>query len=550
MKHYTKFILISCFVLNIFEINFSNANTNDSQTSDNISNSEADSPNENRQTLIINKTTNLEDLVQEYDAKDLDFWEESIQAIKEKKYEFAYELAENHLQKKNSNIDAEIEYQIIRNLSLEGMGYQNLSIIKWFELIHGKQIKSEKDKFIFKIALWALQKLAKNNWDEFENIYAKSFFSVQDLSSEFQSFVSFHRRIYGTQIGLNKWLPKDLKNIQKQMYWLFRSEFMSISSVNEASNFIKKYSELINIKQSNDENLKNPENNENIDYVLKHHWNRLMAQNYTELQNYETAEDYYSRLSFQPLEAGEIFLERSNNLYLKKDYSNALGILLALDAPIFEKHRLKKYFDLKIKILKELCYFDLVQEEINIAEVLIKMALKNSENASKAIKNNFYIYWLLQNKEIAPLGRSYIRLIEEKRSWDLFVGNNKFRLKYSETYQLKINEIYQNLQKLYIKYKYQADSYFKTWQSQLNDISKEINKKQIQLKTSKIEKKSDKNTNLNFPTASDLKNQIHPMDISENQEIINLKKAFWPFSGEIWMDEIGKYQVILEPKCE
>ena len=545
--------------------------------------------------IVVKSKNSIEDWIEAYHPIDLDFWEESIQAILENKYDYAFELAENQIRKTEKKLTALAEAQWVLAQALDGMGFRLAAIDLLLTMIQ-KNIYSE----ITDLSVFSLERIFKLQssdsrleWlqlEDFEEIYAETIFRIdpKHLSTELHAFLFYFDWLYTNKAKNYIWSKDFLMQIEKSKYWYQRYQYKNyvmnslylhatpaVSSVTafDATKILD--STLLRLSDSVE------------DPALVASIKRTQAIRSLQLGNLELARNQLAVLPFNPIDSGEVLLARAQVEYELKNYSKALGLLYVLEAPIFNSWIGPEYYLLQLKIYKDLCYYQSAKDVIQAARLQIKDRFLSSKIAdfikNPLIQENIFglyssstlqrwndTFSSLTTYSMQSWHRYYFQLSDENKKWkDKFSASSAFHDPFRRFYDRKKAEVEKRLKQSWYPKRSELRRLMNAWRQKFSDFEKQIFNKKMKSEmtsdakqtanstaepttdptsklTTKTTTKSSDNTSLN---RKDSLNKDEQQDV-EVRSLLGIKKAFWPFNGDLWLDELENIKVDVRSQCE
>lgn len=268
--------------------------------------------------------------------------------------------------------------------------------------------------------------------------------------------------------------------------------------------------------------------NKNTSEYLRRRTERQLARLLFEKGEFEKSFDYLKNLQFQAEDGGAILLERAWNKYYLRHYSKALGLLTALDSPLFINSMSPESYILKILIYKELCIYDSVFQIKNDFEKKYSKSINAIKKRQDLDKDNTLKRWALQNYVLKQEALSITGLRQDMKWFeDHFSGTDIYKY-FKEVTASKEKQIQDRLAfKLKKELRKVAD--------QLLNYNEQISFLDYQTKVDSLKIKSNS-----------FKKNYSPETIS----FITFDRLYWNYVGELWIDELENLRVLVKSKCE
>ncbi len=539
--------------------------------------------------IVVKSKKSFEDWIEAYRPIDLDFWEESIQAILENKYEYAFELAENQIRKTEKKLTARTEAQWVLAQALDGMGFRFAAIDVLMTMIQ-KDIYPE----ITDLSVFSLEKIFKLQssdsrleWlqlEDFEEIYAENLFRIdpKHRSTELQAFLFYFDWLHVNKTKNHLWSIDFLMQIEKDNYWYQRylyKNYVMNSLYLQAMPIANSATAFESTKVLDSTLLRLSESVE--DPALAAKIKKTQAIRSLQRGNLELARNQLAVLPFNPIDSGEVLLARAQVEYELKNYSKALGLLYVLEAPIFNNWIGPEYYLLQLKIYNELCYYQSALDAIKAVRLKVTDRFL-SKKIIDFIKNpmiqenifGLYSSLTLQkwNETFSSLPtyamqswhRYYFQLNDENKKWkDKFSSSSAFHDPFRQFYDRKKAEVEKRLKQSWYPKRSELRRLIIAWKQRFSDFEKEISSKSKKMKSemnsdakptakSTAELTNTPTTKFTDNTALNTKDSLNKDELQdvEVRSLQGIKKAFWPFNGDLWLDELENIKVDVRPQCE
>lgn len=339
-----------------------------------------------------------------------------------------------------------------------------------------------------------------------------------ELPPKVQSFVSFHQAVYNSAFGFEKWASPEYKKIHKFSYWHFQWMYLSaLAHINK------------NMPETALRIFKTMVDDPNTPPTLKDKASINIARLIFEEGQFEQSLELYNQLTLDIREKGRVLLERAWATYYLKDYSQALGMLRALEAPYFDASINYESYILEMVIYKQLCHYETVIEAVDRFKSRFKSAFDTIQNRQP----------LEANPTIARMALLEYDIQDQANFVD------QLRREYDElkAYSWKEFPFFQDMLAKYI-------AKDKEMQIRLKD--------DIRRKSTRIaEDLLDAREQVDFLDYSAKLDALRIVRKGENRnytsEKINYLKfdtIFWLFGGEYWLDELPDFKVLITSQCE
>ena len=268
--------------------------------------------------------------------------------------------------------------------------------------------------------------------------------------------------------------------------------------------------------------------NKNISEYLKRKSERQLARLLFEKGDFEKSFELLKNLQFQAEDSGAILLERAWNKYYLKHYSKALGLLTAIDSPLFINSITPESFILKMLIYKDLCIYDSVFELKGKFEAKYKKSIELIKKRKDLDKDNTLKRWALQNYNLKQEALA-ITGLRVDMNWlqDHFGGSELYK-------SIKVIALSKE-QQIQDRLAFKLNKEIRKVADQLLNYNEQVSFLDYQ---TKVDSLKIKNTNF--------KKNYSPETIS----FITFDRLYWNYVGELWIDELENLRVLVKSKCE
>jgi hypothetical protein len=370
-------------------------------------------------------------------------------------------------------------------------------------------------------ALFGLDDIAQNFLYDTEEIGhgLLNTYEFGDLHPQAQSFVSYHAAMYNLVYGFDKWSKREFARILPGTYWDYQNRYL-IALGEVARGRIaaaqREFEELVNDEKT-PAKLKN--------------WCRLhLARLAFERADYALAHKLYLEVDPLPLrEEGRFMLEKAWTRYYLKDYSKALGMLEALEAPYYDPSATPERYILRMIIYKQLCHYETVERVRREFNAYFRQAFKYIQNRRDLTKNSTLAAMALHNQRL-QYWANYIHQLRTEREkyedygWEEFDFYNRTMRRYKN----KDKEVQARLQRM------------------------------LELETRKVaEELLDAEEQVDFMDYASKLDSLRVTQAGESryyksQQIsyLNFDRILWPVQTEYWLDELQNFEVVIKSRCD
>jgi hypothetical protein len=442
------------------------------------------------------------------------FQEELQQALKDSNFEKILKLSNERLKSvKKDSLDAS-EAELAEAIALKHLGFTfgATGII-------GNILKNKLGTDVANRALSELSDIVRSHPVDEEYVFGELLNDLEfdNVVGENQDFVAFAQGMYNQQKGFAKWSEQDFKKITIDSYWDFRLKYLTALgdiAHDRIDSAIEHFSAIAN-SQTVAEDLKSS---------ALHQYARLLF----EKGDYPKAYKIFKQVKLNPREKGLILLERAWTKYYQKDYSKALGLLSALESPLFDTSRSPEPYILKMVMYKELCYYDAAENVLHEYQHRFGTSLEKIRGRKDLRKDQIIVNLSLLDQRLEKWVNLLNEVKDEKTSLtDHSWTGYPFFSELKRSYSLKINEVSQRLDWLLLDKTRAVANDLLDWQEQL--------------------------TFLDYQTRLDSLRVIRAQRESnyKTEEIPHLTfdRIFWVNQGEYWLDELEDLKVFVQSKC-
>lgn len=455
---------------------------------------------------------NQKDKPFEYKPLDKTFWFEIQEGIKDPNNLYVIKLADLRLKKlgKDSLAGAEAQVALGQGLARQGLNFAATSLFA--DIIETKQGTAAAW-----LALMEIQEIAKKSPVDTDEVYGELIYDIDYDSppKEILDFVAFHNGLYNKSRGYTDWADQEIKKVSVGSYWDFKLRYLSaLEEVRKdrLDSAIEKFSSLAN----------NDLTPADIKTDAGHQYARLVFEKGDYQQTYKVLR----QIELNPRERGLILLERAWSKYYLKDYSKALGLLTALEAPVFDPSRSPEAYILKMLIYKELCYYDAAFEVMNEFKKRFSASVETIKKRRDLKKDQMLINMAVIDRRIS-YWVDYFNLLKAERDKLKDFSNLSVSAGLRREYDLKITEVSNRLD-LMLKDKIrEVGNELLDWQEQISFLDY-----QTRIDSLRVSRPADE---------VDFK--------SEKISLTKFDKVYWLFKGEFWIDELENLKVFVESQC-
>lgn len=368
-------------------------------------------------------------------------------------------------------------------------------------------------------ALWHLDQISQTTYyDKLEiGEHFLTAYEFGEQTEDIQSFVSYHRALYNLSHGFKQWLKKSREQIHSLSYWHYKWRYLtaiadiSKGKIESATTILKELGE----DQNTPSKIKN--------LVLQQ-----TARFYFEQSEFEEALKIYRTLKLDIREKGRSILERAWAHYYLKNYSKALGLLRALEAPYFAPSLTPERYILEMIIYKQLCHYEAVEETLSRFNLRFSSAIKSIRSRKPFYRDAIITSLALLDLDLQQYANFINLLREEKKGLEQFdFDDYKFYEPMLDEYSRKDQEIQARIRR--------------TVERKSTSIAEDLldSKSQVEY----MDYKSKLDALRIVPKGEDRTYK------SEQINFFQFTKMFWGVAKEYWSDELDDYKVLISSRC-
>jgi hypothetical protein len=449
-----------------------------------------------------------------YKPVNITFWRTIEDSLKDKNFEHTMDLAQE-------------KYRTTKKDSLENseawlawaLGLQKLGFIYAASTIYGDIMKTRVGTEVATQALRGLEENLRTAPVDEDYLIGELINDLEfgTIPTELQDLVSYQNGMFNLIHGYKTWSDDDFKKISADSYWDFKLRYLTnLGEVarNRIDSAVEKFQAL----------AEDPKTPADIKDSSTHNMARLIF----EKGDFSRAYKIFRTVKLNDRERGSILLERAWAKYYQKDYSKALGLLSALEAPVFDPSRTPEPYILRMVIYKELCYYQAALEVTKEVNRRFGKSIKLIYDRLDIRKDPVIVRLALLDQRIEKWAQLLNDLRDERdrlseHDWSGFA----FYPVVKKRYEKKVKETLDRLDYLMIKKSREVGDKLIDWQEQINFLDF-----QTKLDSLRVTRPG---TDLNYRV--------------EEIPHLTFEKIFWTNTGEHWMDELETYKVFVESRC-
>lgn len=451
-----------------------------------------------------------------YSPVDPDYWRGVEQKIKDKEFTKiiadGLDLTDDYGYDSDDGIEGMLSVGVaLRHLDLN---YAATLVLKEVAL---KRISSE----IAAKALYELSLIDQNSYldpvDMIDDFLNSNEFGT--LHPDIQSFVSYYVSLSDLINGFKNWSKIEGGLVKNESYWYFRTQYLK--AINEVTQ---------NKLDEAEVRFSRISKNETLNEKIRKRADLQIARISFEKKDFVKAGNIYKTLiDFPQREKARILLERAWANFYQKNYSESLGILQGLKAPIYMVAVTPERYILEMIIYKQLCYFEKVSRVAKEYYAVFGKSVKNIKKRKDLSKDKIVSQMALTNMRLQDQA-NFINQLRDEALLAKELGVNKF--KYLKTIADKYSHKDQEVQK----------RLYQLMDNVYPQVSEEILDAEEQVKFLDYTAKLDA---LRIVKKGEERNYQ-----SEKISYVKFDKVFWPVEEEYWSDELVDYKVLIKSQCD
>lgn len=448
-----------------------------------------------------------------YQPMDAEFWSEVQKGEADQNYIYLVSIGDQKARraKADSLEQAEGRLAVAMGLIRLKLVYSGIEILR-------ELVKTKTGTQVSFMALTEIERVIKSEPADVEALTGELILD-EDTDSwpvHLVDFAAYINAEHNRSLGYQNWAENDYKRITPDSYWDFKVKYgLALKDVQEdrLDSAIERFSTL----------SANPNVPIDIRDASSHQYARLVFEKGDFAQAYKI----FRNVSLNPRERGALLLERAWSKYYQRDYSKALGLLTALEAPIFEPARSGEAYILKMLIYKELCYYDAAFGVLTEFNQRFQQSVSVVRKRSDLRKDPRIVSLAVLRPDIRVLVDLLNQIKLEKTLWGQLSLNGYKSLKnIGPRVDFKMRELNQRLDALLLDQSRIAANQILDWLDQISFLDY-----QTRIDSLRVIKGSSE--------------EYKPEEIP----LMSFDKIYWVFHGEFWMDELENLKVMVESQC-
>lgn len=334
-------------------------------------------------------------------------------------------------------------------------------------------------------------------------------------------FVKWHQGLVDLELGYHKWGKERLDGIDEGSSWWYTSRYFDAVrrlAADDVDRATKMFEEL------DEAQIPSPTLTRDVRLTL--------ARLAYERGEWKQALKYYESTDIPLQDSGPILLERAWCYYRLGESSKALGLLAALDAPVFRDFEDPERYLLTSLVYKDLCHFDAALASVEEFRRRFKKTLQAIYAREDLVDDDLFVSLALRVPEVRDRQDLRDDLASEQR-----------RLKDAPGVW-KRTGLTAFLQRIYTSNAARADREFRrTFREYTEGVGDSVLDAEEQMNVVEYEIELARNRRAKDPAPPE------PGELLEKIPAVS-NSIFYRFDGEYWTDEIEDLRVVIESKCE
>ncbi len=385
--------------------------------------------------------------------------------------------------------------------------------------MYAEAIRDKIGSAVAERALAGIEEIAKEHPVDSDFVYGEILNDVEFgvLPSTLQDFVSYFNGLFNVEHGFNKWGEAEIKRVSPDSFWGFKLKYNK--ALEEVEN--KRIDEAIAQFKTL---MEHPLAPEAIKNDATHQYARLLFEKGDYVQSYKT----FKLVKLDLRERGFILLERAWARYYQKDYSKALGLLQAYEAPMFDGARTPEAYVLRMLMYKELCHYDAALETMAQFNQRYEGTFKAIKKRKELRKDPLLVNMALMDHRYEPWA-SFLNVLrsESKKFDELGWKDYEFYEPTRARYKAKMQEVEARLGRLLEDKTRDMANLLLDWQEQMTFLDY-----QTRLDSLRVVRRGDE---LQYKSAT--------------IPGLTFDKIYWIFRDEYWIDELEDMKSFIESRC-
>lgn len=447
-----------------------------------------------------------------YQPANSEFWEEVQESLEDENYSRVVGISNEHYNEVSPDSLQAAEARLAAGIGMARLGLTYGATVQFAKLI-----KERIGTNIASLAVNHLEEVVQSHPVD-ENFISGLINDTEfsNLPSKAWDFVNFYQGMSSLSQGYHKWSKESFAKIGLDSFWDFKKKYLT--AIGELAR---------NRTDSAIERLSAIANNEKTPKSLKTKATHNLARLIFEKGDYARAYELFAQIQLNPREKGLILLERAWAKYYEKDYGKALGLLYALEAPIFDTSRSPEQYTLRMVMYNELCYYQAAFDTYKSFKRRFSPSLKAIAKRKNLAKDPQIVNMALLDHRLQGMA-DFFNLLRDERdimqeySWEDYF----FTRETLSQYNLRVREMEQRLEF--------------NLKDKVVEVANDLLFAEDQLNFLDYQTRLD-SLRINRGLVNDYKPEAIPK--------LSFDKIYWVNGGEFWMDELEDMNVFVESRC-
>jgi tetratricopeptide (TPR) repeat protein len=329
-------------------------------------------------------------------------------------------------------------------------------------------------------------------------------------------FIDFHQGMCNWEKGYIDWGNKQFSKIPEHSDYYFKYRFETArlrihqKQIVAAMNILKN---LLKLSQTNN--------------TMRTKCQITLARLYFEQKQFENADRLYQKIAKFQKDQSRFLLERAWTQFHLNHPNQAMGLLIALNAPDFKGQKTPEYLLIKSLIYKQICDYQKALAIVKDWNAEYHNLIEGIRTRKPLTKNADIIPLLLHKKEIKKTIDIIHRLTDEQQMADAIV-NKEVADHLTNIYELFIQKYAHDLRNM-------SQAAYVEISDQLLSFEENMRLMHYEIGLSMYQR---------------VKQSRSGIEMKPSEEIPYEQPVIYPFIGEYWNDELDHLRVSLTDKCQ
>jgi hypothetical protein len=420
---------------------------------------------------------------------------------------------------KQGHEDGYILAQLKMAEAARSLGLKQLATEYYAEIV-----RSSMDRALTLLALDALEKLTHEDiYDERtiveELLYEKEFGT---LPERLNNFVHYYQALMDFRNGYPRWASHHVEKIQGQDEYFYRAKILEAL-------WALKVDEIETCRGL----LEQVVDEAGVDKKVRNDAKKALARVLYEQGDFREAYRLYREIDASELTLADVILEEAWAKYRQKDYRKAMGLLVAFNAPSFERLFKPEQYLLKTLIYMQFCHYGAAEDALlafqdRYGDVLTCIRQRGDLTENPQAKK------ILKGQPAVELIEGYLRELEQEQAvLAQLECSEAFVEAVRPIYDLKAREVERRRERVWDREVERLKRTLFDYQEQANLLAYESGMHQYQ----KVKQmyygaalEGERKAKEGIPKFS--------------------KNTYYEFNGEYWSDELDDYTFLIEDHCD